>query len=318
MSGEREHVRLVVVGARTGTNQPVEVESLETQEYRILRSPGLVEGIAAGDVIRVTNPQLGLFEVTKRGGNLAVKVASGRRLDVELARVSAWLGNLGGRLDGAIDSAAVWTVPLSAGLKDGSCGFHRVHDAMRSALAESVEVDWWYGNVSDDRGEEIRWWEDRVLPRPEEIVRARWRNLQSVVEQAHPRLRELVDTASGFPKLRSLFPFISVGRLCLSRCTSFPYYVDFLISEHGGTYLAEVTLKPGGWVHTKQVGAGSACVVADMIESLIPSDYGPARLGDADQPLASGPQGKGPSVARVALLERVLLNSGLQQTPPGS
>jgi hypothetical protein len=312
MSVEREHVRLGVVGARAGTTEPVDVEPVGTGVYRVLRSPGLVEGIAAGDVIRVTNPLLGLFEVLTRGENLAVKVASPRELDFILTRISAWLGSLGGRLDGAIDVAGVWTVPVSAGQRDGACGFHRIERAMGAALAEFVEVEWWYGNVYDERGEALRWWQDRVVPAAEEIVRARWNEMPALVERDYPHLLELIGVANSLPKVRTLFPFVSIGRLCLSRCTSFPYYVDFLVSMRGTNFRAEVTLEPGGWVHTKQVGEGSASLVGDMIESLIPSDYGGARLGDADLPCDAAPKGAAPALARFALLERLLSNSGLQ------
>ena len=70
------HVDLFIVGARPGATQPVEVERLEDDSYIVLHSPGLVEGIAAGDVIRVTDPKLGLFEIVTRGGNISVKFAA--------------------------------------------------------------------------------------------------------------------------------------------------------------------------------------------------------------------------------------------------
>lgn len=128
--------------------------------------------------------------------------------------------------------------------------------------------------------------------------------MPSLVERDHPHLLELIGVASSLPKVRSLFPFVSIGRLCLSRCTSFPYHVDFLVSMRDTKFHAEITLEPARWVHTKEVGEGSASVVGDMIESLIPSDYGGARLGDADLPRDVAPKGAAPGVARLALLER--------------
>ena len=146
------HVDLVVVGAETGATQPVEVEPLGNGEYRILFSPGLVEGIAAGDVIRVTDPRLGLFVVLMRGGNVAVKLGAPAPLEPFLAGICADLETLSGRLDGATDTGAVWTIPVSA-------GFPRIEQAMAAAVARIPGAGWWYGNVYDDRGEPLRWWE---------------------------------------------------------------------------------------------------------------------------------------------------------------
>jgi len=67
------HVGLYVEGAPPGKCQPVEVIPRGGSVYLVMYSPGLVEGIAAGDVIRVTDQELGLFDVLERGGNIAVK-----------------------------------------------------------------------------------------------------------------------------------------------------------------------------------------------------------------------------------------------------
>jgi uncharacterized protein DUF4265 len=146
------HVDLVVVGAEAGATQPVEVEPLGNGEYRILFSPGLVEGIAAGDVIRLTDPRLGLFEVLRRGGNVAVKLGAPEPLEPFLSAICADLATLNGRLDGATETAAVWTIPATA-------GFPRIEQAMAAAVARIPGAGWWYGNVYDDSGKPLRWWE---------------------------------------------------------------------------------------------------------------------------------------------------------------
>ncbi|MBA2304080.1 MAG: hypothetical protein H0W08_15805 [Acidobacteria bacterium] len=56
----RTHIAPAVAGAREGETQPVEVELLPSGAYRILYSPGLVEGIAAGDTIRVVAMRAGV------------------------------------------------------------------------------------------------------------------------------------------------------------------------------------------------------------------------------------------------------------------
>ena len=149
---EPRHIELAVEGARPGGTQPVEVEPLGNEEYRVLASPGFVEGIAAGDVIRVTDAGRGLFEVLSRGGNIAVKFVTRGPIADLLAGLNADLEALGARLDGAIERAAVWTIPVTA-------GFQRIETAMAGAVARAPGSGWWYGNVHDERGEPVRWWE---------------------------------------------------------------------------------------------------------------------------------------------------------------
>jgi len=112
-----------------------------------------------------------------------------------------------------------------------------------------------------------------------ERVRAGWLSIRSCDD--YPHLVELVDAVNEFRQLETLFPFVSVGRLCFSRCTEFPYYVDFLIAFWRGQYSAEATLQRGGWVDTRRLGVGSAKEALAIVASHIPPDYGPARIGDA-------------------------------------
>ena len=49
--------------------EPVHVERTGESKYRILYSPGLILGIAAGDEIELIEDQ-GRFEVSSRGGNV--------------------------------------------------------------------------------------------------------------------------------------------------------------------------------------------------------------------------------------------------------
>jgi hypothetical protein len=91
----------------------------------------------------------------------------------------------------------------------------------------------------------------------------------------------LVEAVEQFAQLEALFPFLSIGRLCFSRCTTFPYYVDFLIAFWRGRYSAEATLERGGWVHTRVIGNGSALEALRIVASQIPPGYGPARMGNA-------------------------------------
>ena len=147
-----QHIDLTIVGAKAGATQPVEVEPLGNDEYRILWSPGLVEGIAAGDVIRLTDSRRGLFDVLVRGGNVAVKFVTREPIEAVLPSISADLEAIGGRLDGAIEKAAVWTVPAAA-------GFGEIERIMTAAVSRMPGSGWWYGNVYDDFGKPLLWWD---------------------------------------------------------------------------------------------------------------------------------------------------------------
>jgi hypothetical protein len=152
MSDQHEHVGLMVEGAPPGKTQPVEVEAISANHYRVVYSPGFVEGIAAGDTIRIIDRGLGLFEVVSRGGNVAIKFATEQPIADVLQFISTELALLGGRFDGAIEHVGVWTVPVVAGFKE-------IESALARAVALMPGSQWWYGNVYDDKGNPLRWWE---------------------------------------------------------------------------------------------------------------------------------------------------------------
>ena len=152
-AGQPIHIGLEVEGAPAGQTQPVEVVALGDDDYRVLYSPGFVEGVAAGDVIRVHDATTGAFTVITRGGNVVVKISSpdpfaGTQLDDATADLAA----LGGRFDGAIETAAVWTIPVTA-------SFRRIEEAMNRIVRRIPGSEWWYGNVYDANGEPLGWWE---------------------------------------------------------------------------------------------------------------------------------------------------------------
>jgi hypothetical protein len=147
------HIDLFVEGTRRGGTQPVEVEDLGDGTYRVLYSPGLVEGVAAGDVVRLLDPSIGAFEVLRRGGNLAIKLArpGADNLRPAIAEITRALEVLGGRLDGATPHAAVWTVPAAS-------GFPGVEAVMNAAVARIPGSGWWFGNVYDENDKPLLWW----------------------------------------------------------------------------------------------------------------------------------------------------------------
>ena len=146
-----DHINLCIEGAKEGHTQPVEVEKTESGDYLVLYSPGLVEGIAAGDVIRLTNDVLGQFKVLHRGGNVSIKWMADSPISEHLEQADKILGPLGARRDGDIAKAAVWTVPVTA-------TFTAIEEAMNRVTDLIPDSGWWYGNVYDENDNPLNWW----------------------------------------------------------------------------------------------------------------------------------------------------------------
>ena len=127
------------------------VQRVGPMQFQVLRSPGLVEGIAAGD--RIECSEDGTFRVLERGGNLCIQIF--RRGPVaELETVlTARLLPLGGRLDGKTPRVLVYTVPVNA-------GFPAIESALRESIAAFPETEWYFGNVYDpaDGITPLNWW----------------------------------------------------------------------------------------------------------------------------------------------------------------
>jgi uncharacterized protein DUF4265 len=142
---------------RTSDGKPfyeeVPVDPIGPDRFRVLASPGLLDGLAAGDVFERRAD--GRFEVIERSGNLAVQIwypdeDLGKRVDAELLPdVQA----LGGWLDGRTKGGSVLTFPLSA-------GFPRIEKALDEWVATAPAARWSYANVYDADGwTPLRWWE---------------------------------------------------------------------------------------------------------------------------------------------------------------
>jgi len=144
------HINLIVEGSEGGT-QPVEVELISPNVYRILFSPGFVEDIASGDVIRVTDEETGEFEVIEYGGNVSVKISDTSRIIENLPEIDGILSEVSARRDGNLEHVAVWTIPVEL-------GFKAIEASVTKACELLEEPVWWYGNVYDSKNNPINWW----------------------------------------------------------------------------------------------------------------------------------------------------------------
>jgi Domain of unknown function (DUF4265) len=130
-------------------------EPLGGDRFRLLASPGLVEGVAAGDEVELAPADPTGYRVLRRGGNLCVWVyvpePPPEETDPRLSRAATALG---GYLDGGNTGLRILTVPVSA-------GFRRVEAEVEAAVAELPGSSWAYGNVYDRQNGDrpFGWWE---------------------------------------------------------------------------------------------------------------------------------------------------------------
>ncbi|MGH7517073.1 MAG: DUF4265 domain-containing protein [Gemmatimonadales bacterium] len=120
-------------------------EALGSDRYRLLASPGLVEGVAAGDELELAPTEPTGFRVLRRGGQLCIWIYLPEPPPPGTeARLSRAAGALGGYLDGGHTKLRILTIPVSA-------GFACVEAELGAAVADLSGSTWAYGNVYDPR-----------------------------------------------------------------------------------------------------------------------------------------------------------------------
>lgn len=134
------------------------VEPIRENRFRLLRSPGLVQGIAAGDEFEIAPDEPFGYRVLKRGRNVCLQIFVNTDKVDELRRTLTPLAQqLGGSLDGDATSAnlaiLVFTIPIAV-------GFPAIESLMANAKAISPSCEWFYGNVYDptDGVTPLNWW----------------------------------------------------------------------------------------------------------------------------------------------------------------
>ena len=152
MHAELHLLLLVDVVNGKPVKEPVHVADLGGGRFRLLYSPGLVQGIAAGDEFRLRDDE-GRFDVRSRAGNLAVQVFSPDPIGELRAELAARVLPLNGTLDGAIEQGLAFTVPLAA-------GFAAIEAVFNRWIEEHPGWEWYYGNVysSADGVTPLNWW----------------------------------------------------------------------------------------------------------------------------------------------------------------
>jgi Domain of unknown function (DUF4265) len=129
--------------------EEVRVEPIQDGRYRLMQSPGLVMGLAAGDVFVAKSG--GQFDLETRGGNICVQIFCDQADAVE-PHATKELASIGGWLDGKAKKELVFTIAASVGFPE----IERVLDTLKLVLG----VEWYYGNVYDpiDGVTPLNWW----------------------------------------------------------------------------------------------------------------------------------------------------------------
>lgn len=138
-------------------NESVLVEQLEGQVFKVLRSPGFVPGLAAGDTFKVL--QNGRFQIVSRSRNIAVQVFFPEGTEIEESVVNECMSVVSGYLDGRSQQLLVYTVPFSV-------GFAAIQSCMQMLTEKFRGLEWYYGNVYDpnDGVTPLNWWLESPSP----------------------------------------------------------------------------------------------------------------------------------------------------------
>ena len=130
--------------------EEVLVERVGDGWFRIASSPGMVEGLAADDVIEPTPDESRGYRLVRRGKNLCIHLfAQAEQRDRVQAMLEQKLGQLEGWLDGTMGATGLcFTVPLKASFRE-----------VEAAMQEVVGEEWYYSNVYDFATDEpLNWW----------------------------------------------------------------------------------------------------------------------------------------------------------------
>jgi hypothetical protein len=141
---------------RPGT-EVLDVEQVGPNRYRLVYSPGVVEGLARGDEFELCPTDPRGFNVLKRSRHLCVwfnfrEPGDNRGPDGD--RVRAAVERFGGICDGGGNTNLVFSVPVSF-------GFPAVEALFNDLAGRHLGSSWLYGNVYDPWSDfkPLGWWE---------------------------------------------------------------------------------------------------------------------------------------------------------------
>jgi hypothetical protein len=148
------HVQLaesVAMDSGSVARELVPAEQVADDEWVVSGTPGILNGCAAGDRIRVHGD--GTFEILVRGGNIAAHMyALDPFPEASLLCLRQDFEPLGGMVEWpATRKFAVVTVPVTV-------GFPAIEGLVQSFTAQHDGAEWNFGNVYNDAGSPLNWW----------------------------------------------------------------------------------------------------------------------------------------------------------------
>ena len=154
-----DHVMIAVVDADSSGGEYVPACQLSDDTWELLNSPLYAIGLASGDIIKVTNPESGSFEILKRGGNICIQFYMGATHANDLAvtrkvaeEIETQIHSIEGKVDGVTAGLISCTLTVEV-------GFQLIESIFEALVHESVGAQWQYANVYDFKtGEPLNWW----------------------------------------------------------------------------------------------------------------------------------------------------------------
>jgi len=137
----------------------VVADAKTADEYRLLKSPGFLRGLAAGDRILFPARKEAGFEMLKRSGNLSIRVLRKDDLDAVAQVLSPELELLDGSLDQQTLRLLVYSIHVSI-------GFQTLEILLDRIIGQFPGTVWYYGNVYDpaDGVTPLDWWQEFLAP----------------------------------------------------------------------------------------------------------------------------------------------------------
>ena len=157
VSNDITTVELLAGKKTTGEDvrEAVTVKRVTKDWFEVTHSPGLVLGIAAGDVIKLHTADTGSFDVVQRGQNLCIQIFKGEPFSKsQRDQFARRMQEIQGRLDAESANELVFTVPVRL-------GFAAVESLLNSLVSDCQDCRWYFGNVYDptDGVTPLSWWE---------------------------------------------------------------------------------------------------------------------------------------------------------------
>jgi hypothetical protein len=154
---EQETVLELFAGTHPDNHQPIFEKVLatplaEAHEFRLLKSPLFVRGLAALDRIKVNEDARGRFSLVEHSGNLCVRVFLRQPDEALEQQLTAEMELLGGCLDVVTERALVYSIHFGV-------GFTAIETLLQKWVSGS-HAKWVYGNVyHPETGEPLNWWQ---------------------------------------------------------------------------------------------------------------------------------------------------------------